>query len=150
MMWKSIFNFAIIILILLFFTACQYPVKFSKDYSGKSAINSQERSHKKQTLHENTIKEKWISQKQKEHKFRESLQSYIGLKHPPLPDDLKRRGSLLVGTGDASEYPYVVNLIEIRKALNLQNVLNYLISKMKLLYFIFKCFISKLLYNIIQ
>ena len=116
MMWKSIFNFATIILILLFFTACQSSVKFSKDYSGKSAINSQERSHKKQTLHENTIKEKWISQKQKEHKLRESLQSYIGLKHPPLPDDLKRRGSLLVGTGDASEYPYVVNLIEkIRK-----------------------------------
>ena len=111
-MWKSIFNVATIILILLFFTACQSSVKFSKDYSRKSAINSQERFHKKQTLHENTIKEKWISQKQKEHKFRESLQSYIGLKHPPLPDDLKRRGSLLVGTGDASEYPYVVNLIE--------------------------------------
>ena len=112
MMWKSIFNFATIILTLLFFTACQSSVKFSKDYSENSAINSQETSYKKQILHGNTIKEKFNSPNQKQKKFRESIQSYIGLKHPPLPDDLKRSGGLLVGTGDASEYPYVVNLIE--------------------------------------
>lgn len=112
MMWKSIFNVATILLILLFFTACQSSVKFGKDYSGNSAINSHEMAYKKQILYENTIKEKLESQKQKENKFRESIQSYIGLEHPPLPDDLKRSGGLLLGTGDASEYPYVVNLIE--------------------------------------
>jgi len=42
---------------------------------------------------------------------RESLQSYIGLIHPPLPDELKNLGGF-TGTGDDSEYPYSVNLVQ--------------------------------------
>ena len=96
MMWKSISKSATIILVLLVLTACQSSINFGNDYSVNLAINSQKMPYRKPTLRENTIEEKLNSPSQKEKEFRENIQSYIGLEHPPLPDNLKNSGGLLL------------------------------------------------------
>jgi hypothetical protein len=115
MMWKPIFKFSTTILLLLFSIACQPSVKFSSEPSNRnSAINSEGVSDEKRVSQEKRIAEELSSQRGQKEKAesRESLQSYIGLIHPPLPDELKNLGGFLTGTGDDSEYPYSVNLIQ--------------------------------------
>jgi len=69
-------------------------------------------SDEKRVSQEKKIEEKLSSQREQKERQRESLQSYIGLIHPPLPDELKNLGGFLTGTGDDSEYPYSVNLVQ--------------------------------------
>jgi len=90
MMWKN-FKFSTTILLLVFSIACQPSVKFSSESSNEnSAINSREclmksEFHRKEKIEENQLPKR----AERKAESRESLQSYIGLIHPPLPDELK-------------------------------------------------------------
>jgi len=110
MMWKPILRTTI--LLLVFSIACQPSVKFSESSNENSAINSEGVSDEKRVSQEKKIEEPELPKRaERKAESRESLQSYIGLIHPPLPDELKNLGGFLTGTGD-SEYPYSVNLVQ--------------------------------------
>lgn len=114
-MWKPILKFASIILLLMVFTACESSPEFSgEDSSGNSTSNSEGGVYEERVRQEKRTEEKFLSKSGQKEKgeSRESLQSYIGLEHPPLPNELKDLGSFLIGTGDDSEYPYSVKLVQ--------------------------------------